>query len=261
MKQLPKIALPTTRETLPDSGQRFKMRPLTGQEFEILLAAKESKDEDNIIDSTFDVLDSIIIDPPKFDSRNLTPLDFDFTFSKMMISSYGKSNIDIDYLCRNPVTKKSKDGEVEKECGNRITLNIDLEKDVTYEALDKNDNEIDIDGVYKVILGDINATHILHSEKSMFDLAAHTIDRLVDTRTEEEWKFQGPDRDVDEKAALVFAKTSLSSTALKKIGDYFRSYGRMEYQGKIKCKKCGKVHDIKLKGFMDFFTSPSDATT
>lgn len=260
MKQLPNIALPTTRETLPESDQLFKMRPLTGQEFEILLAAKESKNEDLIIDSTFDVLDSIVIDPPNFESRKLTPLDFDFTFSKMMISSYGKSNIDIDFVCKNPVTKKTKDGEIEKECGNRITLNVDLEKDVTYEAIDNTDNVVNIDGVYKVILGEVNATHILHSEKSMFDLAAHVIDRLVDTRTEEEWKFQGSDRDVDEKAALAFAKTSLSSTALKKIGDYFRSYGRMQYQGKIKCKKCGKVHDIKLKGFMDFFTSPSDAT-
>lgn len=255
---LPNIAIPSNREKLPDSGANIKIRPMVGQEFEILLAAKESKNEVTIIDSTFDVLDSIVTEPPNFDSRNLSPLDFDFVFTRLMILSYGKSDHDIEYVCRNMVDVEKDGVTSKKKCGGTIKVPLDLDKDVQYDKPETEANrEIDVDGRYKVILGDIKAVDTIKADSSMFTRAASVIDRLVDTQTKEEWKFRGTSATVTPEEALVFTKTSLSSTALKEIGDYFSNSGAMTYESKKKCPKCKHMHTIKMKGFIDFFTSAS----
>lgn len=257
---LPKIAIPSTRETLPDSGEKIKIRPMVGQEFEILLAAKESKDENTMIESTFDVLDSIVTEPPSFNARDLSPLDFDFLFTRLMVMSYGKSDHDLEYVCKNMVDGKVKnenDKPFKKQCGGSIKLSINLDKDVVYEKPEKVENELDVDGRYKIILSNIRASDFILSGDNMFSSAANIIERLVDTQTDEEWKFQGNSPDVTKEEALDFTKHSLSSTVLKKVGDYINSSGNMTYEGKKKCPKCGHMHTIKLKGFIDFFTSAS----
>lgn len=255
---LPNIAVPSNRETLPEAGTKIKIRPMVGQEFEILLAAKESTDEETILESTFDVLDSIVVEPPNFDSRSLSSLDFDFVFTKLMILSSGKSTHDLDYLCKNKVEHESNGSKGKVQCKGNIRVSIDLEKDVIYEKPDDSvSREVDVDGRYKIILSDVKASDIVRDGTNMFDRTANAIERLVDTKTNEEWKFKGMTPDVSPDEALEFTKKSLSSTALKEIAKYFRSAGNMAYESKHKCPKCGHDHDIKLRGFVDFFTSAS----
>ena len=254
MSVLPKIALPTSKFTLPDSKEVVGLRPMTGQEFEILLIAKESKEATDQIDAIYQMLDAVTVTPADFDSKKLSPMDFDFLFTKLIITSYGKKTVDTAYKCRTPM------GDEGKPCGNVLTVSVDLENDIDFE-LGEFELKTEFDLLqYKIIIDKPNTEHILNTKKDVFDSVKSHINKLVDTTTGQEWKFKGNTPDVPANEADEFVRNSVPSTVIQEIASNIKSYPRMTYTGKIKCKKCGTVHTVHLNGFLDFFGFASPNT-
>lgn len=253
MSVLPKIALPTSKFTLPDSGEVVGLRPMTGQEFEILLVAKESKEVLDQIDAIYQMLDAVTVLPEDFDSKQLSPMDFDFLFTKLIITSYGKKTIDSAYRCRTP-------GKEGKPCDNVISVTVDLENDVDFELGDfELKTEFDL-MQYKLVIDKPNTAHILNTQKDVFDSVKSHINKLIDTTTGQEWKFKGKTPDVPSSEADSFVRNSVPSTVIQDIASNIKSYPRMSYTGTVKCKKCGTVHNVRLNGFLDFFGFASPNT-
>lgn len=252
--QLPKIALPTSKIVLPDSKHELKVRPMVGQEFEIMLLAKESEDVDQQISAIYELLDSVVVTPEDFKSSELSPIDFDYIFTQLIVTSYARSNVDTAFKCK----QKLEDG---KTCNNTINVSIDLNNDVTFTPNDKpfkSDYEL---GQYRIIIDRPNTSHILKPNTSVFDAVATNISKLVDTSSGQEWNFKGTSPDVTVEDRDKFIKTSIPSMVIKEIAENIQDSPRMEYASTVKCRKCGTVHNIKLRGFIDFFGYASPHTT
>lgn len=250
---LPKIALPTSKYTLPELGKQISIRPMTGQEFEILLVAKESPNSTDHVDAVYEILDAVVsVKDSDFDSRELSPLDFDFLFTQLIITSYAKNNVDVVYKCN-----AKHEG---KQCGNELRLGINLNEDIDFTPTASETNtEYDI-LQYKLIVGKPKSSAIINSNASPFDLVKSVLVKLLDTAANTEWNFSGNVVDVSEKEKDEFVRSSIPSTVIQQIVTDIRSCSRMQFNGQIKCRKCGTTHKVKLNGFQDFFGFASPAT-
>jgi hypothetical protein len=251
---LPKIALPTAKYTLPDAGYDVKMRPMVGQEFEIMLMAKESDDIEDHINAVYDMIDAVVTHPADFKSSTLSPLDFDFVFTKLIVTSYARSNIDTAFKC------KTKDSEG-KTCGEVLNISVNLTDEVSFENGEfEFKSEYDL-AQYKLVVDKPSTRHILKTKMDVFEAVAVNVSKLVDTTTGQEWNFKGSTPDVTSDERDEFIRGSVPSTIIREIAENIQKSPRMTYESSIKCKSCGTTHKIKLNGFTDFFGYASPHTT
>lgn len=83
---LPKIQHRTIRTTLPSSGREVKFRPMTGREEKILLVAKESGEDREILSSVMQVVDGCVLEED-FSSERSPIFDVEWLFVQIRMAS------------------------------------------------------------------------------------------------------------------------------------------------------------------------------
>ena len=113
---LPKIDVPIYDITLPSNGKTIKIRPFLVKEEKLLLMAIESKDNDNIIKTTKQVINNCIVSGD-LDLEKIPFFDVDYLFIALRAKSIGEK-IETSYVCNNVV-----DGN---KCGGVFETDIDI---------------------------------------------------------------------------------------------------------------------------------------
>ena len=127
---LPTIDVPIYDITLPSNGKTVKIRPFLVKEEKLLLMAIESKDNENIIKTTKQVISNCIISGD-IDLEKMPFFDVDYLFIALRAKSIGEK-IETSYVCNNEI-----EGQ---KCGGVFTADIDISKCV----IEKN-NDITMD--------------------------------------------------------------------------------------------------------------------
>lgn len=115
---LPKIDLPVYELKLPSSGKTVTVRPFLVKEEKLLLMAVESKDENNIIQTTKQIINNCILDNDvKIDK--LPFFDVDYLFIALRAKSIGEV-VPVNFICKMPFAAQT--------CGTMFPVDIDISR-------------------------------------------------------------------------------------------------------------------------------------
>ena len=255
---LPIVKTPTYEEVLPSTGKKFQFRPFVAKEEKILLMAKESGKEEDMIASMRDVISACTFE--KIDAKELPTFDLEFIFLQLRARSIGDiAKIKFECVREVPVMVENDDPtqpDVEsnqtKTCGGDINVDVNL-LDVKVVFPEGHTNIIVIDeeegiGVkFKypsvAVYEQVKNFEKADSEKQMVALCDNIFDKnnvypAQDTKPGELEEF--------------FA--NLMRPVYEDIEkNFFKSMPRVEHTIKYKCPKCGYEGEYTFTGIKDFF--------
>ena len=231
--ELPKISLPTYNVTVPSTGKEITMRPMTVKEEKILLMARESGEEADVIKALVQIVNNCIVDskPPK-----LNYFDLEWLFLKLRsqsVSNVVKMNyldpeteeeVEIDVKLDEVEMPERKPAEGKIEIGN-IILELDYPNVTTYyskEYIDGNETQ----KFNTVIRNTINK---IWEDGNVIDPINFTVPQM------EEF--------ID----------SIPSKNFEDINKFLETQPSMHYEIKYKLKN-GDEKSIVLSSLNDFFT-------
>lgn len=84
---LPKVTYPTGVVTLPKSKKTIRYRTFTAREEKILLMAKQSREEQDILQSVKQVVQNCVVEPKGFDVNKTSTVEVEFLFIRMRMLS------------------------------------------------------------------------------------------------------------------------------------------------------------------------------
>lgn len=238
---LPKIDVPTYNVTLPSNDKEIVVRPFLVKEEKILLMAVESKDNENIIKTTKQIINNCVISG-NLDLEKLPFFDVDYLFIALRAKSIGE-NIEVTYKCNNTVQDQVCNGAFtvdidisnckisnDKEISNTIELNSKLSVKMKYPSY----------SIMKMITGNESIL-----EKKI-RIIASCVDRIVDgdkIYTTKDFTREELHRFLED----------LTNEQYKKLEVFIDNFPEFYIQGNGKCGKCGYNHSVRYTDFARFF--------
>ena len=235
---LPIIETPRYELTLPSQDTKVQYRPFLVKEEKILLMAMESKDNNEIVNATKDILKACTYD--KLDIDKLPMFDIEYILLQVRGKSVGEiANFKV--ICPD-----------DKTTATDVELNL---SDVNVQVDDEHTNRVVIDetrdlglvlnypslGITKAGF-DVNKTDI----DTMFGVVAGCIDHIF----EGEKTF--PAKDSTQKELKEFLE-SLPQAAFLKIKKFFDTMPQLRHEVEVTNPKTGVKSKVTFKGLQDFF--------
>ena len=235
---LPIIETPRYELTLPSQDIKVQYRPFLVKEEKILLMAMESKDNNEIVNATKDILKACTYD--KLDIEKLPMFDIEYILLQVRGKSVGEiANFKV--ICPD-----------DKTTATDVELNL---SDVNVQVDDEHTNRIIIDetrdlglvlnypslGITKAGF-DVNKTDI----DTMFGVVAGCIDHIF----EGEKTF--PAKDSTQKELKEFLE-GLPQAAFLKIKKFFDTMPQLRHEVEVTNPKTGVKSKVTFKGLQDFF--------
>ena len=235
---LPIIESPRYELTLPSSDVQVQFRPFIVKEEKILLMAMETKDNNQIVSATKDILKACTYEALDIDTLPM---------------------FDVEYLLLQIRSKSV--GEVAKFkviCPDDKQTAADVEFDlsaVQVQVDDDHSNKIVIDEERKLglvlnypSLGITKAGFDVNKEnvETMFKVVASCIDHIY------EGDKTYPAKDSTKKELVEFLE-GLSQKAFLKIKKFFDTMPQLRHEVEVTNPKTGIVSKVTFKGLQDFF--------
>ncbi len=238
---LPKISTPIFTVKVPSSGKAITMRPFLVKEEKILLVAKESGAEVDIVKAVKAVVNNCIVEGAAID--DLTTFDVEYLFIQLRAQSVNNV-IEVIYT--------------DSEDQNEYPLSIDL-NDVTVQNLDRNLSKIKVDDKLTLYMK-YAPSKMLDEAQSLFQEVAteefadkldkwilvNTLEKIVDG--DEVYSFT--DYSQDEITAYV---DTMPRAVFSKIEEFLANTPSVYYKASYKTKD-GTEKYVELKSIFDFFT-------
>ena len=235
---LPIIETPRYELTLPSQDTKVQYRPFLVKEEKILLMAMESKDNNEVVNATKDILKACTYD--KLDIDKLPMFDIEYILLQVRGKSVGEiANFKV--ICPD-----------DKTTATDVELNL---SDVNVQVDDEHTNRVVIDetrnlglvlnypslGITKAGF-DVNKTDI----DTMFGVVAGCIDHIF----EGEKTF--PAKDSTQKELKEFLE-GLPQAAFLKIKKFFDTMPQLRHEVEVTNPKTGVKSKVTFKGLQDFF--------
>lgn len=243
---LPKLNAPTFSITLPLSKQKIVFRPFRVQEEKILLIAKESKDENELVRVVSEVISNCIVTPDNFNIKKLSMTDLEYLFLKLRSKSIGEI-VELKVFSQNrpdlPAQKVSINlDEIEPEIPSKINKIIDIDKTKKLQLKYP---------TFETIMG-LEAGNLNEKEKveTMFKIFIDSLDKLYDG--DDTYDFE--DFSDEEKEEWF---NQFSSENMRGVEEFFRNMPRLrkdiEY---VHINENGEKYTetIRLEGLMSFLS-------
>lgn len=239
---LPKLSHPVHFLELPSNKKRYKFRPYLVEEQKNLLIAVEGGNQLELIQSINDVISACV---EGIDTEKLSYFDFIYVYLKLYIASNGeKTTIRLPHVT---------DGE---ECNGITNVDINFENVETIFT-EGHDTKIDLSDSVGVIMRYPTAIELIESIeniKSNISISNHKIFRAcITTIYDQDTVYNVTDFSSEEFNEWY---QSLGKTHLKKLHDFFFTMPRTVLNIDYECKGCGKMQNIQLSDFSDFFMYP-----
>lgn len=233
---LPKIDYPLLNITIPPEKKPTKFRPMLVKEEKLLLMAKASEEETDILQSIKQVVNNCCIDP-NFDVDKLPLYALEYVFLQLRGYSIGN---EIEVLYRDLEDNKS------------YKFDVDLQK-VEIKFPSNTDKIIKVTPKSGLVMKYPTASIYsdkdfltAEGEETFYRLVVRCIDQIYDQDNVHEAK------DFDEAALLEFLEY-LDIKSFDKIREFMSSmptlYYKLEYTNAN-----GNKREIEMKSLSDFFT-------
>ena len=235
---LPKVETPRYECTLASQDLQVQYRPFLVKEEKVLLMAMESKDNNEILNATKDVLNACTYN--KIDVEKLPMFDIEYLLLQIRSKSVGEV-AKFKVICPD-----------DKVTAADVELNLD---DVNVQVDDEHTNKIVIDekrnlgvvlnypslGITKAGF-DVNKT----DTETMFKVIANCIDHI----------YEGDKvytaKDSTEKELVAFLE-SITQKAFLDIKKFFDSTPQLRHEIEVTNPKTGVKSKVTFKGLQDFF--------
>jgi hypothetical protein len=238
---LPKIDVPIYDITLPSNGKTIKIRPFVVKEEKLLLMAIESKDVEDIIKTTKQVINNCIVSGD-LDLEKMPFFDVDYLFIALRAKSLGET-IETSYVCNNMV-----DGN---KCGGVFETVIDISNCVIEK---KDDIIMDIIISNKLSIKmkypSYSIMKMIASNENNFQKKIRIIASCIERITNGDKVYSSKDFSKEELIDFIDGLTREQFVKLEEFVDNLPSFA-IESNGI--CPKCGFKHEIKYKDFTRFF--------
>jgi hypothetical protein len=238
---IPKIDVPIYDITLPSTGKTIKIRPFVVKEEKLLLMAIESKDNDNIIKTTKQVINNCIVSGD-LDLEKIPFFDVDYLFIALRAKSIGE-NIETSYVCNNMV-----DGN---KCGGVFEAVIDISNCVI-EKKDDITMDINISGKISIKMKypSYSIMKMITGNESNFQKKIRIISSCIDRITNGDKTYSSKDYSKEEMVEFI---EGLTSEQYKKLESFVDNLPSFAIESGGTCPKCGFEHKIKYTDFTRFF--------
>lgn len=238
---LPKIDVPTYDLTLPSNGQTITIRPFLVKEEKLLLIAVESKDNQEIIKTTKQVINNCIV-KGEIDVDKMPFFDIDYLFIALRAKSIGES-IDINFTCNNVVN--------DQRCGNVFEAKIDISNcEIVKDETISNDIKLTDKISVKMKYPSYSIMKTIMGNESNVDKKIRIIVSCVDRVIDGDKVYTTKDFSKEELKAFVEGLTQEQYKKLEKFVDNLPSF---VVKSSAKCGKCGFDHKIRYSDFTSFF--------
>lgn len=239
---LPVIDLPTYELKVPSTGQVIKIRPFTVKEEKVLLIAAESKDPNEIINTTKQIIKNCIVSD-EIDVDKLPFFDVDYLFIALRAKSVGEA-IEIKFTCNNII----EDGSY---CKNVFPAKIDIAncKIVKDESISR---EIDLGSGIRVKMKYPNYSIMkaITEMKQGIEKQIHIISNSIEYIQNRDKVFTMKDITPSEVQRFIEDLTREQYSKLEKFINNFPSF---VVTASAECPKCNFNHNLEYKDFVSFF--------
>jgi len=235
---LPIIENPRYELTLPSSDVQVQFRPFVVKEEKILLMAMETKDNNEIVNATKDILKACTFE--KLDIESLPMFDIEYLLLQIRSKSVGEvANFKV--ICPD-----------DKQTATDVKLDLST---VQVQVDDDHSNKVVIDEERKLglvlnypSLGITKAGFDVNKEnvETMFKVVASCIDHIY------EGDKTYPAKDSTKKELVEFLE-GLSQKAFLKIKKFFDTMPQLRHEVEVTNPKTGIVSKVTFKGLQDFF--------
>jgi len=235
---LPIIETPRYELTLPSSDVQVQFRPFIVKEEKILLVAMESKDNNEIINATKDILKACTFD--KLDIDTLPMFDIEYLLLQIRGKSVGEV-AKFKVICPD-----------DKQTPTDVELDLSI---INVQVDDEHSNKVVIDEKRELglvlnypSLGITKAGFDVNKEnvETMFKVVANCIDHIY------EGEKTYPAKDSTQKELITFLE-GLSQEAFLKIKKFFDTMPQLRHEVEVTNPKTGIVSKVTFKGLQDFF--------
>ena len=232
---LPKINTVLYDLELPSSGKKVEYRPFLVKEEKILLMALEGKDDREMSKAIKQIITQCV-STEGFNVNKLPMIDLEYLFLNIRVKAVG----DISTI------------SLEHECGEKITLDIDLSK-VKIVKNKKHSDLVKITDDIMIRLSPPGIDNVIGAgNKNQMDMVLEIIRDSIVEIIQGEDVFSAQDHTREELEEFL---NSLNSGQFKKVQDYYESLPKMKQDIEYTCKKCGKTETETLEGLASFFAS------
>lgn len=238
---LPKIDVPTYDLTLPSNGQTLTVRPFLVKEEKLLLMAVESKDNQEIIKTTKQIISNCII-KGEIDVDKLPFFDIDYLFIALRAKSVGEA-IDVNFKCNNEVNKVI--------CGHIFEAKIDISNcEIVKDENIKNDVKISDKITIRMKYPSYSIMKTIMGNESNIEKKIRIIMSCVERIVDGDKVYSTKDFSKEELKAFIEGLTRDQYSKLEEFVDNLPSF---LVNANAKCGKCGFDHKIKYTDFASFF--------
>lgn len=231
---LPKLNSATYETTIPSTNEKITFRPYLVKEEKILMMALESKDQDQIIRATKDLISSCVIED--IDVNKLATFDVEHLFLRLRSKSVGES-IGLKIKCDHCETE------------NDVSIDVtDIKVDVT-----EDDNIImitDSVGVKMRYPSFDDVSSITEGKEESIETALNIIIKCVDAIFDADEVYSAARE--GEKQVKEFIE-SLNTVQFQNIAKFFDTMPALKSSINFKCTSCGEENSSELKGLQSFF--------
>jgi len=237
---IPKIELPTYEVTLPSNKTEVPIRPFTVKEEKMLLMAIESGEEQDIINTTKQIIRNCVVSE-NVDIDKLPFFDIDYLFIALRAKSIGDT-VEVRFKCNHEV-----DGA---PCGNVFPAKIDIAKPAV-KNLDR-DSKIRVSNAVTVnmkyptyaVMKMINDNDLAINKKIV--MIANSIDWIQNKE-----QVLTP-KDLTKEELYEFVE-GLTQEKFKLLEEWVDNYPFFVVETEAKCGKCGFTHRLEYSDFASFF--------
>mgnify|MGYP001099344471 FL=1 len=235
---LPIIENPRYELTLPSSDVQVQFRPFVVKEEKILLMAMETKDNNEIVTATKDILKACTYE--KLDIESLPMFDIEYLLLQIRSKSVGEV-AKFKVICPD-----------DKQTAADVELDLSA---VQVQVDDDHSNKVVIDEERKLglvlnypSLGITKAGFDVNKEnvETMFNVVASCIDHIY------EGDKTYPAKDSTKKELVEFLE-GLSQQAFLKIKKFFDTMPQLRHEVEVINPKTGIKSTVTFKGLQDFF--------
>lgn len=241
MSILPKIDLPTYNIFLPISKIKVTFRPYLAKEHKLLLMAMESKDQESITNTLYQIINNCTL--TVLDIKSLAIADIEFLFYNLRARSENEL-VNLKFKC-------SAKTEENVPCNNITPIELNLLTDLSEETIINKDIQktIDLGNNTGVILNYIN---FLDKELSddcspdqIFEYFTDHIDSIYDENT----VYSSTEYP---KSYFIQFLEELPIKEFGRIEHFFSNQPTIIKSLNISCKKCGTNHNVKIEDIFNF---------
>lgn len=236
------LDLPTYEIKIPSSGQTIKIRPFVVKEEKLLLMAAESKDVNEIINTTKQIIKNCILSDD-IEIDKLPFFDIDYLFIALRAKSVGES-IDIKFTCNNIL----ENGNV---CENIFPAKIDVAncKIIKDSNISK---EIDLGNNIKIKMKypNYSVMKVITEMKQNIDKQIYIISNSIEYIQDKDKVFTM--KDVTPTEIVQFIE-GLTREQYSKLEEFINNFPSFVVTTQAVCTKCGFNHQLEYKDFISFF--------